>query len=404
MREPTLTQILNPTIHGLEENIPSMITFLDSPIDQQPWERTSQAVVLSNEDPAIEINLMSLMRDMMGHVSVPALFGRAFMENFPNVLQDLYTMDYGLNWFLMGVPRWLPIPPATRAHLARRRVRQAVAAFHTAYDAVTNGKGDPAWGDMDDVSQALKMRNAIYRDNNFAPADREDISILWAMVVNANLLVYWHLLYILATPGLVDQLRKEIEPFARVHKPETIHGISEAPRLEISHEGLSKKCPLFRSTYMEALRISSQPWSIRKIAKDVIITEDRRGSANAVSYALKTGEYVTMPHDLHMRDPHYFKDPHDFIPERFLVKAEDGSLSAEPGTTRPYGGGPSMCKGRIFAERECLSLVAGVLACWDIEPANGKAWKIPDQRKTTAVALPVEDTRVKIKRRDFDCV
>jgi cytochrome P450 len=104
-----------------------------------------------------------------------------------------------------------------------------------------------------------------------------------------------------------------------------------------------------------------------------------------------------------MRDPKYFKDPEKFDPERFLLRNEDGTLSTDMGTIRPYGGGPSMCKGRIFAERECLALVAGVLMFWDIEPADKKSgWVIPKQKKASAISLPAKETRVKIKRRRFD--
>jgi hypothetical protein len=38
MKEPYLNQLLKPTIRNLEENIPQMISFTDSEIDQQPWE------------------------------------------------------------------------------------------------------------------------------------------------------------------------------------------------------------------------------------------------------------------------------------------------------------------------------------------------------------------------------
>jgi hypothetical protein len=61
-----------------------------------------------------------------------------------------------------------------------------------------------------------------------------------------------------------------------------------------------------------------------------------------------------------------------------------------------------MCKGRIYAERECLSFVAGILGYYDIEPAGSAAWVIPAQQKATAISLPVHETRVRIKRRVFD--
>jgi hypothetical protein len=47
--------------------------------------------------------------------------------------------------------------------------------------------------------------------------------------------------------------------------------------------------------------------------------------------------------------------------------------------------------------------VAGILALWDIEPADKKkGWVIPALEKTSAVARPVNDTRVRIRRRVFD--
>lgn len=221
-------------------------------------------------------------------------------------------------------------------------------------------------------------------------------------MVNANLLVYWHLLRILATPGLVTRIRKEISPYAEVVKPISIGKFSAPPTLKLSYEGLSKNCPLFKSSYFEALRISDQPWSVREVTTDVLISGNKQ-AADPSSFVLRKGEYVTIPHDLHMRDPKYFKDPEMFDPERFLIRSEDGTVTAEIGTIRPYGGGPSMCKGRAFAERECLSLVAGILVMWDIEPADEKAgWIIPEQKKTTAISLPVRETRVRIKRRKFD--
>lgn len=221
------------------------------------------------------------------------------------------------------------------------------------------------------------------------------------MAVNANLLVYWHLLYILSTPGLATRIRTEVAPYATVSKPVAIGVISEAPKLKLSHESLSKNCPLFRSTYLETLRLSTQPWSVRQNAIDLVITGDKSPESSP-GYALMAGEYLLMPHSLHMKDPRYFKDPDRFDPERFIVKKGDGTLSTDMGTIRPYGGGFSMCKGRIFAERECLSLVAGVLVFWEIEPVDKKVgWKIPTQKKKSGVSLPDHDTRVTIRRRNF---
>jgi cytochrome P450 len=216
------------------------------------------------------------------------------------------------------------------------------------------------------------------------------------------MLVYWQILYILSTPGLVSRIREEIAPYVVVTKPFSIGSISEAPKLTISHEGLSTKCPLMKSSYLEALRLSDQPWSVRKVSSDMVLSGDKKDTSNPVSFLLKKGEYVTVPHELHMRDPKYFSQPDKFIPDRFIVTKEDGSVTVDAGTIRPYGGGPSICKGRLFAEHECLSLVAGVLAYWDIEPVDKKGWVIPKTLKKSGVSRPEVDTRVRIKRRKFE--
>jgi cytochrome P450 len=154
-------------------------------------------------------------------------------------------------------------------------------------------------------------------------------------IVNANLLVYWQILYILSTPGLSDRIRSEVAPFVAVSRPFSIGSISEVPKLTISHEELSKKCPLLKSTYLETLRMSNQPWSVRYVVEDLVIGDKK--SVASPSFLIHKGEYITIPHDLHMRDPKYFEDPEKFDPERFLVQNEDGSLSTHMKTIRPYG-------------------------------------------------------------------
>jgi cytochrome P450 len=222
--------------------------------------------------------------------------------------------------------------------------------------------------------------------------------VTWALIVNSSLIVYWQILHILNTPSLLAQIRSELEPHVKIHKPFTIGRISEAPRISIDPEGLTT-CHLLKATYLEALRISAQPWSVRIVSTSVTVYGDSPTS----NFHLKKGEYVTMPHDLHMTDPAYFPDPTKFDAERFLVRDEDGKITGtDMKTIRPYGGGPSLCKGRVLAERECLALVAGVLAYWDFAPDEESGFRIPGFVKTAAIARPDGDTRVRVKRRRFE--
>lgn len=139
-----------------------MISFMDSEIDQHPWERSANASSISNSET--EIDLMSLMRDILGIASIPAIFGRGLLEKHPNILHDLYDMDAGMPYLLTGLPAWTPWPTVSRAHLARRRVWQGLDGLQEALDASVDGKHvDYSWGDLDDVSEFIMKRHAIYK-------------------------------------------------------------------------------------------------------------------------------------------------------------------------------------------------------------------------------------------------
>jgi hypothetical protein len=162
MKESHLSKMLANTMNILQENIPQMITFMDSEIDQQPWERYANSSYIS--DTEMEVNLMAMMRDMMGHASIPSFFGRGLLEKYPDILHDVYGLDAGMIYFLIGLPAWTPWPSVSMAHQARHRVWQAVDDFHRTLDASSEGKSyDPTWGDLEDVSEFIMKRHATYK-------------------------------------------------------------------------------------------------------------------------------------------------------------------------------------------------------------------------------------------------
>jgi hypothetical protein len=162
MKEPHLSNMLTGTINGFQENIPQMISFMESEIDQQPWEKWAKTSYVS--DSETEINLMSLMRDMMGHASVPGLFGRGLLDKYPDILHDVYDMDAGMMYLMIGLPPWTPLPAVNRAHQARQRVWRALDDHQRALDASVDGKPfDSTWGDLDDVSAFIMKRHAIFK-------------------------------------------------------------------------------------------------------------------------------------------------------------------------------------------------------------------------------------------------
>jgi cytochrome P450 len=95
-------------------------------------------------------------------------------------------------------------------------------------------------------------------------------------------------------------------------------------------------------------------------------------------------------------------DPETFDPSRFLVKDEDDpkKVHADMLHLVSFGGGASMCKGRLFAEREVLFFIAGLLTVWEFRLDQG--FKIPERFYCgTGTANPKTPVRVRMSRRTW---
>lgn len=194
MKEPHLSSMLDKTLRNLEGLIPQMVSFMDSEIDQHPWEKWANAEYISNNE--MEVDLMALVRDILGHASVPSLFGREFLDNNPHVLHDIYEMDRGMMYFIMGLPWFTPWPAVARAYYSRSQIQQSMTKFQEALDATVDGKQvDSSYGDLDDVSEFILKRHELFRskiakefnlmatdimvEHGLKPDERGDISVSW---------------------------------------------------------------------------------------------------------------------------------------------------------------------------------------------------------------------------------
>lgn len=236
-----------------------------------------------------------------------------------------------------------------------------------------------------------------------------DFTIFWALMANSNFAAFWLTIRILASPGLVADVLKETAPFVKVDQSHnSSFGIQEAPRLKIDHKGLATSCPLLKSCYIESLRLDSAAWSVKKIAQDFTLTEKQEDfvgahvGAEPQTYLFKAGTYIEVPSGLHMTDPKYFSEPDKFIPDRHIKKGENGDKIVDWGSVRPYGGGKSMCKGRLFAEREIITLAVALFTLWEFEPVDKDGWKVPGHIRSVGVFKADRDVRVRISRRKVE--
>nr|WET52700.1 cytochrome P450 [Phaedon brassicae] len=85
--------------------------------------------------------------------------------------------------------------------------------------------------------------------------------------------------------------------------------------------------------------------------------------SNEVDFILDRGTLVSIPvAGIHM-NPDYFPEPDKFDPDRF---SEENRKKILPGSYLPFGSGPRNCIGSRFALLECKTLIATLLARFNI--------------------------------------
>ena len=341
LTEPSLGGMVEKTAKKIKENVLNLVTFATSPVDQMLWERVSDVKVIKNSagEEVVEASLLPLIRDFCAHTAAPTIMGSDFLTNFPDFFDDIWALDRGFLILATGLPRWLPIPILTRAHIARKKIIANVSVFHAALDKDANGE-DPGvdWRNLDDVGSLVRARLNVYRKFGYSIQARAALehSVMWAANANSNALVFWMLNRIYSDSELLARLREEITPYVKAIQPKQDLAIPEPPQLEIFElEGLCSNCPLLKSCYIESLRFDTASWSFKVVKQDFAIQPREK---DAQAWLLRKGEFAHAAHDLHNTDPKYFEDPMVWKADRHIKQdGEGGRATADMGSIRPYG-------------------------------------------------------------------
>jgi hypothetical protein len=310
------------------------------------------------------------------------------------LLADFWHFDNVLFPMLMvGLPTWLPFKFMRNGLAARKRNVERHERLYKRIDQYMRGEPVDGGVDMSDVGEVPLERSRAYAEAGMSPKHRGQIdsSLTWGQNANTQPLVFWLLVFIHSTPGLLDAIREEIAEFVPVDKT------ASPPRItSLDLRGLSLSCPLFKSSVFETYRLAVDATSIRYIAKPTTFSD------GAYTQEFQADTWISAMHGTRQKDASVYPRPNEFVPDRFLeVDADSGNKIARYGKLKPWGSGPGICKGRTFAEKELLGVVGSIISLWDLKPASGGAWKVPAMRPGTGTACPTADVRVKISRRSF---
>jgi hypothetical protein len=373
---------------------------LTSSFTQQLKEELRQDDLFSDgNEPKVEVDIVGWLRDHMFKASTHALYGSRLLEIYPQLVKDIWAVDEAMVPLLSGLPTFM----MPRHYAARDRGIAGMLRWHQAAWIETEGKPlepndmdwEPIYGSR---FNRARQRFYMHRGITIQTKAAADLGILFGLASNAIPSASWMLLHILDPNGDKTVLPRLLEELKSARDGADVN-VSTLVSL-----------PLFQSILQEVLRLYTDMLVTRDIPADLELP-----AKDGKRVQLRKGDLVLAPSWICQRNDEEWAEPSTdvFYAERFLKRdPETGrdsfSMDGTAGKLFPFGGGKTICPGRVFAKQEILAAVATVLLNYDIEPINfvdgqGKETdKFPvfARRFAGSGVLPVEgDLYVKIKRR-----
>ncbi|CAN8100028.1 unnamed protein product [Discula destructiva] len=311
-----------------------------------------------------QIHMYEWLRDTITTATTRSVYGPMNPYDDKAIADAFWEFESGLMSILVGV---LPSITARKPIAARNKVAQAFEAYYKA-------------GGVEKASVLAQNRYNASKNNGVPLADiaRYEVGGSIAVLVNTAPAAFWTLFLLYSHPGLLADIRKEIDACT-----------DGTTTKAIDITTLKEACPLFLSSYQEVLRYRSMGTSVREVMEDTKLDQ----------WLLKKGALLQMPSRIIHQDSSLWGDADEFQPRRFLPEEKKN----RPSDTcfRAFGGGKTLCPGRHFATNEILAVVAVCIARLDMRPVNGE-WKHPTTLNTNVAAVvmePDDDIRVEITTR-----
>lgn len=201
-----------------------------------------------------------------------------------------------------------------------------------------------------------------------------------AILVNTVPAAFWMLLLVYSHPGLLKDIRKELDLVVTTRAD---NGLVRYLDINL----LKTNCQLLTSTFQEVLRYRSMGTSVRQVMRDTFLDGQ---------WLLKKDCMIQMPSRvIHTDRTLWGTDADEFNPTRFMK--HEGQKRPNPAAFRVFGGGTTLCPGRHFATNEVLAVVSMFIMRYDLTPTEGE-WSLPKTDNTNLAGVIMEpDTDVEVE-------
>ncbi|GAP88932.1 putative cytochrome p450 family protein [Rosellinia necatrix] len=350
-----------------------------------------------------DVRIFKFFKMQMSAAATRAIVGPRIIDLNPGFIDVFWEYEKVPEVLAFGLPPWLN----RRAAKVRDRFGAMCRKWYELSDREFDWESPDRHADWEPIfgSQISKGLAQWAKDFDFST---ESISgafalFLYGLHANAIPICTWLMFELLKDLKLLEAIRAEIK-----HAEASKHGTS----LYFDHQILTS-LPLLQSVFTEVMRLHV----------GVLITRKATESVTIAGYTIPKGSIVQAPTEVaHLDEAVWGKPGHpasEFWAYRHVKEIEivnpaghptkklEFSISGKTGSFFPYGGGISMCAGRLFANAEILLAVAMVISRFDIEfvqwiKDDGSPSERPAQDNVAyanAVAAPPDrDIRVKWKR------
>ncbi|MFG1949396.1 cytochrome P450 [Nonomuraea sp. NPDC048826] len=294
---------------------------------------------IMDEHAGREVDVLSVMRSFSGQAIADfCLGGRpehgASVRAVAEAVDRAATAASALMSSSLTLPHWLPTPRIRRFRRTAQEVRSALL------DQITRRR---AAGDRPDTQDLLDelLHGAGAELTDEAVYDVLNV-VLRASHGVPGASLSWIVRQFAMDPDLVARVRAEAD--------EAGLGTSDAPLG-------TADLPYTEAVVKEALRMYPPTWLM---GRD-IVRETRVGEWN-----LQPGQHLMFCAYLVHRDPRWWKDPEEFLPQRWL--------GGDPPHGRyayfPFGAGPRICLGNQLGMLQLVLATAWLATRFDIEVAD----------------------------------
>ncbi|TKA64831.1 hypothetical protein B0A55_09157 [Friedmanniomyces simplex] len=336
-----------------------------------------------------EIGLYQWLRNRMFTASTRALMGDELLRMYPAYCEDFFGFDSDLLSFFFQLPKFM----MGEAFSRRRRLLDELERWSKKMHELSGGTPvdpeGPSWEPLLG-SRLNRARQLDYKTRNLNTRTGAALDLGLTFGLSSN-----------ADPSILARVMKELR---------------EAEKTDGSLDiAVLVSQPLLQSLWTETLRLYTDVLVTRNLSEDLTLPLDEDGRRYV---RLRKGDNVFAPSWLGHHDAAAWSSPgkpadSDFYAERFVVKdaktgRESFSTAGTAGKFFPFGGGKTVCPGRIFAKQEGLGALAMVLLRFDFEvlgfvdAKKNPTKTFPGYARAFAgsgAVVPGGDVRVKIRKR-----